>query len=330
MGCGTLPPFLTLMDSDFDRQKSAPREGRQDSPRVSVVIPTYNHAEFLGKALASVRDQTFGDWEIIVVNNFSTDGTEDIIAAFNDSRIRLVNFANHGVIAASRNFGIAQTKGEFVAFLDSDDCWYPKKLELSVHKLDSGCDLVCHGEAWVIEENGQRRVRNVIYGPEQRASFSSLLFDGNCISTSAVVVRRQCLEMAGCFDEAEDIVTAEDYHLWLKLARTGARIGFLSDILGEYRIHPGNTSKAGLRNMQAIHAVFEKVYADLPVRPVSTKILAHRRRAIIDYSGARVLQDNGDHLQARKWFLRAIRRWPFMPKMYVALLINAAGKRLSH
>lgn len=299
-------------------------------PRVSVVIPTYNHAQFLGAALESVRGQTFGDWEVIVVNNFSIDETEAVVASFDDPRIRLVNFSNYGVIAASRNFGIAQTTGEFVAFLDSDDCWYPRKLELSVKKLDSGFDLVCNGEAWVIEENGERRVRNVIYGPEKRASFLSLLFEGNCISTSAAVIRRNQLEEVGCFDESADIVTAEDYHLWLKLARAGSRIGFLTDILGEYRIHAGNTSKAGLKNMQAILAVFEKVYEELPVRALGAKILAHRRRAIIEYGGARVLQDNGDHAQATYWFLRAIKRWPFMPKMYAALLINIFRRRLSH
>jgi len=300
------------------------------APRVSVVIPTYNHANFLKKALDSVRSQTFEDWETIVVNNFSSDDTESVVAAFDDSRIRLVNFANHGVIAASRNFGLQNTRGEVVAFLDSDDCWYPKKLELGMRKLGEGADLVCHGEAWVIEENGGRRVRDVVYGPEARASFSSLLFEGNCISTSAVLVRRRCIEAVGGFDETDDLNTAEDYHLWLKLSQQGARIAFLPEILGEYRIHSGNTSKAGIRNMRAIHVVFEKFYGELPNRSFKTKILAQRRRAIIDYSGARVLQDNGEHRQASRWFLRAIGRWPLRMKFYVALFLNIFGRRLSH
>jgi glycosyltransferase involved in cell wall biosynthesis len=299
-------------------------------PRVSVVVPTYNHAEFLKQALESVLDQTFSDWEVIVVNNFSTDNTESIVAAIEDPRIRLLNFANNGVIAASRNFGIKSTQGEFVAFLDSDDCWYPRKLELSLQKLASGFDMACHGEAWVIEQDGIRRVREVVYGPERRASFSSLLFDGNCISTSAVVIARQHLEAVGGFDESTEIVTAEDYHLWLRLVRAGARVGFLPDILGEYRIHPGNTSKAGLRNMRAVHAVFDKTYGQLPNRSAMTRILAWRARAIINYSGARILQDNGEHRLAIPWFLRAIVRWPFTPKFYAALFLNILGKRLSH
>ena len=159
-------------------------------PSVSVVIPTYNHAQFLGAALASVRAQTVTDWECIVVNNFSTDDTERLVAELGDTRIRLVNFSNHGVIAASRNQGIALAQSELVAFLDSDDAWAPDKLQKCFDKLTKGFDLVCHAERWLHEDGD---VREVVYGPERRATFDNLLFEGNCISTSAVVVRRDWL-----------------------------------------------------------------------------------------------------------------------------------------
>jgi len=95
------------------------------SPAVSVIIPTYNHARFLRAAIQSVVDQTFPDWEIVIVNNYSEDDTVQIVASFNDPRIRLVNFCNHGVIAASRNHGMSLATGKAIAFLDSDDIWYP-------------------------------------------------------------------------------------------------------------------------------------------------------------------------------------------------------------
>ena len=97
--------------------------------RVSVVVPTYNHARFIGDALRSVVAQTFGDWEAVVVNNFSTDDTVDVVRGIGDPRIRLVDFANHGIIAAGRNEGIRLATGDYVAFLDSDDAWHPGKLE---------------------------------------------------------------------------------------------------------------------------------------------------------------------------------------------------------
>jgi GT2 family glycosyltransferase len=245
-----------------------------------------------------------------------------------EPRIRLLNFANHGVIAASRNHGMSLARGDFVAFLDSDDCWYPDKLEHCLQMMASGYDMVCHGEVWVSERDGVRRLREVFYGPEARASFDSLLFEGNCISTSAVVVRRQHLEAVGGFDESEALITAEDYHLWLKLARSGVKIGFVREILGEFRIHDGNSSKAALRNMRAVRAAFDEIYAETATSSFSTWVQAWRRRAILDYSGGRGLQENGEHREAWPWFLKAILRWPFMPKFYAAMLLNAVHRRI--
>ncbi len=92
---------------------------------VSVVIPTYNHARFLGRALQSVMDQTYKNWEVIIIDNHSQDNTDEIVEAFKDPRITLLKIHNNGVIAASRNMGIRAAKGEWIAFLDSDDHWYP-------------------------------------------------------------------------------------------------------------------------------------------------------------------------------------------------------------
>ena len=115
-----------------------------EKPLVSVVIPTFNHAPLLKRALDSVVAQTYSDWEAIVVNNFSTDETIDVVNSFKDDRIKLVNFKNNGIIAASRNQGIKLAQGKFVAFLDSDDNWYPKKLEKCVDRAMLGATLICH------------------------------------------------------------------------------------------------------------------------------------------------------------------------------------------
>lgn len=291
-------------------------------PTVSIIIPTYNHAEFLGAALNSVIAQTFTDWEAIVVNNFSDDDTVDVVASFADPRVRLVNFANHGIIAASRNYGISLTQSSFVAFLDSDDLWYQDKLQSCINKLLLGYDLVCHSEVWVGPENSRRIVH---YGPERRATYESLLLDGNCISTSAVMVRRQCLERSCGFSIQPEFVTAEDYELWLKLARDAAKIGFVNEVLGEYQIHGGNQSRAALRNMQAVMAVFEQHRVFLE-GCVSTWRF-RRREALIIYSGARSLQDAGQHLQAWPLFFKAVNHYPWIYRFYVAMLLNLFGLR---
>jgi teichuronic acid biosynthesis glycosyltransferase TuaG len=291
-------------------------------PTVSVVIPTFNHARFLRTALDSIQAQTFGGWEAIVVNNFSEDETIAVVESYCDPRIRLVDFANHGIIAASRNHGLLLTQTPFVAFLDSDDSWYPEKLQLCMDKLVQGYDLVCHAEVWVGPDERTRKVR---YGPEARATYERLLLDGNCISTSAVVVRREWLERACGFNVHPDIVTAEDYDLWLRLARDGARIGFIDEVLGEYLIHEGNQSRAALRNMHAVMEVFTNHRETLEG---STPAVCFRRReAVILYSGARGLQDSGQHRQAWPLFFKAVRRYPWVPRFYIAMMLNALGRR---
>lgn len=292
------------------------------SPHISIVIPTYNHARFLRTALDSIRAQSFEDWEALIVNNFSEDDTIAVVESYDDPRIRLVNFANHGIIAAARNHGLSLMQAPLVAFLDSDDFWYPDKLQRCIDKLAQGYDLVCHSEVWV--GPGERR-RTVHYGPEARATYKSLLLDGNCISTSAVMVRRELLERAGGFSVQPEFVTAEDYELWLKLARNGARIGFVDEVLGEYLIHEGSQSRAALRNMQAVMAVFEHHRAVLEGRTSAGRL--RRREAVILYSGARGLQDSGQHRQAWPHFFKAVLRYPWVPRFYAAMLLNALGRR---
>lgn len=298
--------------------------GQAARPLVSVIIPTYNHAHFLGRALQSVLGQTYPNWEAIVIDNHSQDNTDEVVRSYQDPRITLLKIHNNGVISASRNMGIRAARGDWIAFLDSDDFWYSSKLERCLAKLNEGFDLVCHGERWL----GEGRDREMFYGPEARASYQSLLFDGNCISTSAVVVRREHVEAAGGFDENPDVITAEDYDLWLQLARNGTRIGFVRQILGEYLIHGGNQSKAVLRNMDAVMCVVRKHLAELEVDTLAKRLSARRREAIIYYSGARGLQDNGQHGEAWSYFWRALSTWPFLAKFYAAMVLNALHRRL--
>ena len=103
---------------------------------VSVVMPTYNHAEFLSEAIESVLNQSYSQLELIVIDNFSEDDTKNIVKSFQDARIQYFKFANEGVIAASRNYGIKQAKGKYLAFIDSDDVWLKEKLSEQVDALE--------------------------------------------------------------------------------------------------------------------------------------------------------------------------------------------------
>lgn len=294
------------------------------NPAVSIVIPTYNQATFLKQALESVIKQTLTDWEAIVINNYSVDETEEVVDGFRDNRIRLFNFRNKGIIAASRNLGIHESKAEFVAFLDSDDIWFPDKLIRCVNKMNSGFDVVCHAEEWRYPD----RVRRVLYGPERAASYNSLLYEGNCLSTSAVLVRKDSLQKVNCFSEETAFVTAEDYDLWLKLASSGARIGFIDEVLGIYRLHDNNESRNAVRNMNAVNKVVQKHFELQENENFRMLIKKRRRHSTIFYGAARTFQDSGNHWKAWPWFFRSLLFWPFSTKLFLAFGANLFRLRL--
>src|SRR3989304_8476363 len=97
-------------------------------PLVSVIMPTYNHARFIGEAIGSVLNQTYPNLELIIIDNYSEDNTEEIVSSYKNQRVKYFKFRNHGVIAASRNYGMRHAQGDYIAFLDSDDLWEPTKI----------------------------------------------------------------------------------------------------------------------------------------------------------------------------------------------------------
>lgn len=290
------------------------------SPVVTVVIPTYNHAHFLREALGSLCAQTYPDWEAIVINNFSEDDTVEVVGSFADSRIILENFRNNGIIAASRNRGIALARGRYVAFLDSDDTWCPEKLARCMEHFNNGISLVCHGLRWIGSQE-----RDMFCGPEQRATFDALLDEGNCITPSATVVLKESLESVGCFSEDPAVVTAEDYHLWIKLARAGNKMHFIKEILGQYRIHSGNQSSSVQRQLNADLHVCDEFFPIEEPRSLETQVRVRRRYCLAYYGAGRAMQRNGKFDQSWPFLLRAIAYWPPFMKSYVAIMLGLVG-----
>lgn len=290
------------------------------APLISIVIPTYNHAEFLKAAVDSVVAQTYHNWQAIIVNNFSNDNTIQIVSSFKDERISLINFRNDGVIAASRNEGIRNATGEFVAFLDSDDIWRPEKLAKCVPELITGSDIVCHGELWTSVDSPQRVV---MYGPRSRATYDKLLYRGNCISTSATIVRRSLLTQLSGFDERASFITAEDYDLWMRVAGETNNVAFIPEVLGEYRRHGGNASSAVIRNVTAELAVIEEHFS----RQRRSLVLLGRqrhRRARAFYGAARALDSEGTRSTSLRYFAKSFATSPFIPRLYPAIVLTLA------
>jgi glycosyltransferase involved in cell wall biosynthesis len=179
---------------------------------ISIIIPTYNRAERLKDTIDSVFAQTQTNWELVVVDDGSTDDTEKVVRSFDDDRIHYIKQDNRGVSAA-RNVGIANARGELIAFLDSDDRWKPRKLEVQKNFFDSNPDAhICQTEeVWV--RNGVR-----VNPKKKHAKPSGWIFKECiplcCVSPSSVMMRREIFDTIGIFDES--LPACEDYDLWLR------------------------------------------------------------------------------------------------------------------
>ncbi len=180
--------------------------------RVSVIIPAYNRAHVLGRAIGSVLAQTYRDFELIVVDDGSTDNTA-LLPACCDDRVTLVRQDNRGVSAA-RNAGIRHSHGEFVAFLDSDDEWLPNKLARQVDRSGSGTpDFICHTDEIWLRDGKIVPQKKIHY--KQGGRFFERALQRCLISPSSVMLSRSLLDKVGWFDP--DLPAAEDYDLWLRI-----------------------------------------------------------------------------------------------------------------
>ncbi len=206
-------------------------------PLVTAVIPTYNNAELVTDAVDSVLEQTWKEIEVIVVDDGSTDDTPRRLAEYG-SRIRVIRQENLGPPVA-RNAGIKAGRGEFVAFLDSDDLWLPRKVELSVRPLLHDPKIgVVYTDFRVLELGTGKRYQVPSY---RRGGWMARDLFRECrgVSTSSLVVRRTCFDKVGLFDE--ELFRAQDWDMIVRLAEQ-FRYHFVEDILLERRLHRASLS----------------------------------------------------------------------------------------
>ena len=216
-------------------------------PIISIVIPTYNHAKFIRKALESVINQTYKNWEAIIIDNNSTDDTNKIINQYDDPRIKYLKINNNGVIAKSRNLGIKEAKGEWIAFLDSDDWWTKDKLEICFNKIDKNVDFIHHASEYVFKTKSFFK-KKIIKGRElKKPILNDLLIGsitkGSQISNSSVIVRKNILLKIGCLNENKILVGADDYDTWLRIAHITDQFLYINKKLGYYLFHDANEQK---------------------------------------------------------------------------------------
>lgn len=301
---------------------------------VSVVIPAYNAAAFIGRTLDTVRAQTFKEYETILVDDGSTDGTADVARAYlmrHGLRGQVIRQENRG-IAAARNTGMRAAAGTYVALLDHDDLWSPEKLAavMTEFRRHTGVDLVCHEESITREGHVVRVTRRRL---PLGNLYEALLFDGNLLSPSATTFRREVALALGGFDERAEYLTVEDYDFWMRFSRE-RQIRFLDRVLGEYvLVERGASRRLVFHHLALEHMLRNHLNEYLRVHPgVLARLRARRRLAMVYRSAARQLIEYGEQAADQRAFVgRMLRTYPLELRNIAVALLWAAGaaRRLS-
>lgn len=236
--------------------------------KISVIVTTYNRELFLSQTITSILNQTFADFELIIVDNFSNYNIESLILSFNDPRVVLFKNKNYGVIATNRNYGIERAKGDYLAFCDDDDIWVKDKLSIQNQIIDtSGCDLVYSGMFIFKDEINEKQV-NV---GRKVFSFDDMLW-GNPIVLSSVLVKNQSSVR---FPIDQKFVTIEDYFLWLVLYNNGFKFSVYDKPLIYYRLSDSNYSiNVGyLKYLKLLH-LYKFVFCNFTIKYSKIKLFS--------------------------------------------------------
>jgi len=288
--------------------------------KFSVIIPAYNAQACIGRSIESVLNQTCSDWELIVVNNGSNDGTLSEIGRYSakDRRIKVINCPrNSGSPARPRNLGLREAQGEYVAFLDADDTFLPDKLsevrDFFADNPDIG--LVCHGEEHI---KGNAVIRRDYYGPY--TTYEDLLFKGNSLSTSAIIMKRECVEKTGFFSEGSEFGGFEDYDYWLRAAKV-CRIGYFRKVLGTYLVSESGESSRIAVNCRNALLFLDKQFREYGKGSLYYALLMRKRKALCLRSAGRECMKMRDYKSAVPLLFKGIAHNPLDLKQLAFLLM---------
>jgi glycosyltransferase involved in cell wall biosynthesis len=293
-------------------------------PPVSVVIPAYNRASSIGAAINSVLRQTYPDFELVVVDDGSTDGTPEAARAITDPRLRVIAAPRNLGAAGARNLGVAEARGTWIAFQDSDDEWLPEKLARQMARLAANPDFVAAycGLLTVGALNarpGERTTLRYVPDPSVRPAEGDILeplLQRNMISTQTLVVRRDVFLALGAFDEATTPI--EDWDFALRLAHRG-RVAFVDEPLVHQRFSPNSITRGTRRRTESRERLVTKNMALFARRP---HLLA-RQYYILASDNRRA----GDLAAARRFLALARKTHPASPRPW-AMSLYVAGLSL--
>jgi glycosyltransferase involved in cell wall biosynthesis len=287
---------------------------------ISVVVPCFNRSHIIKKCIDSVLNQTFKDFELIIIDNGSTDDTKAVVQSYidQDSRVKYFWQENTGSPAGSRNSGIRTSSGQWISFLDSDDRWLDNKLEVVSEEIKHSTEqtiAISHWENHYIDNTFSKVLNHGYLGNENL--YKKLLFKGNCYSTSAMTVKKSAILEVGLFNESKSYFAVEDYDMWLRLTTIGS-ITNLKQSLGEFHVNSDNMSG----DPELVNENLKNVVSD-HIRQLSVKNEKHVlkiNRARIDYYKARTYQMEGEFNKSLKALTPSILSDPWKVKKWICLI----------
>lgn len=240
------------------------------SPTLSVVVPVHNGARWLGETLWSILSQSFRDFELILVDDASTDDLRGVLREFQDSRLHVVHLEKNVGVAGARNQGIAQARGHYIAFCDADDICQPDRFEKQLAYLQQNPQVGVCGTAFTCFDTQDRET---VRHPGADAEIKSTLMKGNCFGMSTMMGRAELFHRHA-FDQA--MSPTEDYDMWTRLASEGVRMANLPDSLLRYRVH---AQQASQQKSQKLDQLARKIRSLYCARLLGDAALLDRMRA---------------------------------------------------
>jgi glycosyltransferase involved in cell wall biosynthesis len=281
-------------------------------PLVSIVIPTFNRANLLLRSIQSVIDQSYSNIEILVVDDCSSDNTKDVVESFHDDRIRYFRHEKNLGAVAARNTGIAKARGEYIAFQDSDDFWLPSKLERQMRVFSSSpLSLgVVFTSYWLIDNGRKTFCPRASLAKQSNGKIHEALLRENFVNGPTSVVRKACFEKAGVF---ENLPRFQEWGLWLRISKYYEFKHINQPLVYAYR-QSDSISKNTTATIIARKNLLAKYYDELKKTP---KLLSQHF-----FEVGYPLLVNGQTIEARSYFKRAIRTYPFKPKLILSFIFS--------
>lgn len=284
---------------------------------VSVIIPTYNRANLIQQSVKSVLNQTYNNFEIIIIDDGSSDNTEEVINKLNDNRIRYIKHAVNKGASAARNTGIREAKGKYIAFQDSDDHWLPDKLEKQVKRIENTPDHVgaVFGGYWIIGKGNEKR-----YFPEQVIKDGNIfhtLLKGNVVGMPVVMIKKICFDKVGYFNET--LPALEDWELLLRISRDYEFLYINEPLVTVYETE--NSISMHMENtVEAWTFIFNKYY-DVISKDIETLALHY-------YTMGKYYIKSGKYKDGKQLIFKAFKTSPKNIKYIIEVLLLLMGKKV--